>query len=483
MNFIRIAVAIALAFPAPGQTGDTSKWEKRRALHPELMSTFDLAESAPRGLKALALLHIASAPALNDQEWKQHLLQEGFEAAAQFFVPSPARSVALPQNATLTSLPRRIQNSAVMNSGLDRLSLQTSAIREMSRLGMPQARRMFEQISPLHVTRLTCSSVLVPDVDAYFKTAELLANSEFLSSGRKQRFEFLHSVIEGISPPVEISPAAELIEKQSVSARDKYVLAVQFARSFETISRDSRSFLETLDADATHVLQLVDSLDLGTALLVLKAWRTYLVTNWNGPSCGEITDPNWPYQASLKRAVDASIVASIPAKIQRRILNLQVSLLNWIRHFRRRSRRNLTFEPRQKWFALEFGGGRIGLSDADKNNAEWQSRFGEYLAAIDKLQQAPGESDLDLIRKKWDLMGAAILIAPAGPLRDATVERYVSLLKISSRSEEMLPYWYYEVHALIDLSEKFNNGRSAILKLLKGSHDPLLELVARLSSS
>jgi hypothetical protein len=123
------------------------------------------------------------------------------------------------------------------------------------------------------------------------------------------------------------------------------------------------------------------------------------------------------------------------------------------------------------------------LSDADKNGVEWQKSFEEYVEAIGELHQSPEETDLDLIRKKWQLMGGAVLLAPAGPERDRALQRYVSLFKISNMPEDMLPVWYNQVRSLIDLSEKFNHGRAAILKLLQDSHDSLLILVARLSAS
>jgi hypothetical protein len=42
-----------------------------------------------------------------------------------------------------------------------------------------------------------------------------------------------------------------------------------------------------------------------TSLFVLKAWRTYMVSNLAGRSCKEINDRNWPYLTNVKKAVSA----------------------------------------------------------------------------------------------------------------------------------------------------------------------------------
>ena len=82
----------------------------------------------------------------------------------------------------------------------------------------------------------------------------------------------------------------------------------------------------------------------------------------------------------------------------------------------------------KQWMGLEFGKGGGGLSDEDKRNPEWESKYLEYVSKIEDLSSdhvPPGD---DLFWWKSQDMMAAAMIAPQGPMRDRAVIRLLGIL-------------------------------------------------------
>jgi len=259
------------------------------------------------------------------------------------------------------------------------------------------------------------------------------------------------------------------------------LIVARFAQKLERLTGDSRSFFDSLEPTSERVLRLSDSLGGEDALALLKTWRTYLVMNLGGIRCVEAVDPKWGYTQSATRVVDAFNVKAArseslppiepddvhPQKVEAALPEDPINPSAEKQDFNKR------------WWALMFGGQGRGLSDEQKNTADWKANFDEFMDAIENLEPS-GESGSDLFWQKCELMGMAVLAAPAGPKRDYVVDRYVALLKIAHTSPEMLPIWYDAVSSLIDLMESIRHDRERVLKALENSGDPLLILVAKI---
>lgn len=133
----------------------------------------------------------------------------------------------------------------------------------------------------------------------------------------------------------------------------------------------------------------------------------------------------------------------------------------------------------ERWYGLMSGAQGKGLSGQQRRTAEWNAHFDEFVEEIENLEPS-GESESDLLGEKCELMGMAILLAPAGRERDRVVDLYVALLKIAPVTPETLPAWYYAVSSSIGLMQSMNEDRERVLKALENSGDPLLALVAKI---
>jgi len=480
LAFFLSSVAVLSALTDQGVV--TSKWDQRRKLYPELIRTFDLAEAGPAPLRALALLRIASAAKLKDDNWKSDLLEESFEGAAQSALPWPVSPVAGPEGPTAAFL-RRVRKSAELNVGLDRLSLQTGAVRSMLLVDKQKAHKLFDSIPPLTLSPLTCSDSFVPNVEAYYQTAALLAKMRFSSQekGQRERADFLRTVVLSISSAVEIAPATQMLLDQNLPSDEFSDVVGAFAQKLEKLTGDSRSFFDHLDSTSELVLKLSDSLGGKEGLALLKAWRTYLLRNLGGVRCAETVDTKWAYSRWATESVaafnlKAAHSESLPPIEQEDVRPDKVDLAL--------PEDPITASPQEQdfdkqWFALMFGGQGKNLSDEQKSTAEWKAGFDEFVSAIENLEPS-GEFGSDLIWQKCELMGMAVLVAPGGPERDRVADRYVTLLKIANMPPGMLPAWYNTVSSLIDLAQSIYHDRERILKALENSGDPFLTLVAKI---
>lgn len=463
--------------PGPTNQGvPTSKWVERRKLYPELMSTFDLANAAPALLRALALLRIASSPELKDNDWKRDLLEESFEVAEQSTVPWPVDYVS-PQGPTQV-LSRRARRSNELNSGLDRLSLQTAAVHSMLAVDKQRARSLFNSIPRLELLPLACSDGLVPKVESYYETAGQLAKVGFSSQkkGKQERVDFLLMVILSISSPIEVGPAAQMLLDQKLPSEESRFVVASFAEKLNKLAGDSRSFFDNLDSTTEMVLRLSNSVDGKDAEAFLRAWRSYFVTNLRGVRCAETVEPKWTAKSVDAFNLRATRSESLPPILQDDIRPQKVDsplpddpmILTPLEQ---------DFDKR--WWALMFGGQGKALSDEEKSTAEWKANFDEFVNAIENLE-ASGLSGNDLIWKKCELMQMAALSAPAGPDRDHALNRYVELLKIANLSSQILPEWLDAVETAIELMQSLYHDREQVLKALENGGDPLLTLVAKI---
>jgi hypothetical protein len=281
-----------------------------------------------------------------------------------------------------------------------------------------------------------------------------------------------------MTSPVEVGPAAKMLWDQHLPSSEAGILAAAYGQKLANLPFDSRSFFSWFGDTSENVMRLADSLESGDAVALLKAWRAYLIRNLNGVRCAETVDPKWFYSGEAtravnefnRRAVHQESVVQIeeedirpgkvgPALPEDRVLSSEQSQ-----------------EFHNKWEWLMFGGQHAGLTDEQKGTAEWESRFEEYINAIENLKSS-GDSDADLLKKRCELMRDAVIVAPAGPVRDYVLARYAALLKISNIQPELLLEWYTAVHSLIDFSQSIRKDRQSVLRSLEVTGDPLLGLV------
>jgi hypothetical protein len=295
----------------PGVTSQAkgvSKWERRQKLYPEQANAFELAESVPAPLRALALVQIAKSLDKKETDWKTELLEAGFQSATESSINWPVDYELPPgPQGTKTFVPQLVFTADKINSGLDRLTLQTSAVREMLTVDKREARSLFAKISLGDLPALSCADLFVPNVRAYYETASALSKDGFTlnEKRRMEHLDFLRSLFASVSSSVEVGPAAQVLLDQHLPVKDHDFLASIFGEQLGNIAGDNRSFFERLDFVSARVMDLADSAHGNSAIAILKGWRIYLIANLSGVRCKETTDAAWPYKGWATQAVSA----------------------------------------------------------------------------------------------------------------------------------------------------------------------------------
>jgi hypothetical protein len=123
---------------------------QRRLQYPDLVKVAELAQNAPYELTADALLRVAASERNHDRVWKIELLEESFQMATLAWQPNRQKIIG----SRLVYRSRAGILSLAFDQRLDRLFLQSRAIRQMLKLDKAKALDMFYRtvlrIDPLH---------------------------------------------------------------------------------------------------------------------------------------------------------------------------------------------------------------------------------------------------------------------------------------------------------------------------------------------
>lgn len=140
--------------------------QQRRRLYPDFARLVDLASAIPPQFSADLLLRIAASQELHDSAWKKELLEDAFQNAN--LAPDPIRRKVI--RSEMVARSRAEMMSLGFDQRLDRLSLQTLAVREMLSLDKSKALETFNQVTLPKLLPRSCRDGLVDHVADYFDT-------------------------------------------------------------------------------------------------------------------------------------------------------------------------------------------------------------------------------------------------------------------------------------------------------------------------
>lgn len=204
-----------------------------------LHSLSDLASAAPPEFAADALLRIVESGRLTDRNASRTLVEQAFQAAAS--AKFPVRMQAI--HGAVTDTEAGSLNEAY-TLGLDVLSLQSRAVRDMLPLDPGKARELFGQIAPPALAPLTCDDALFYEPDEYYQTLSAVVNGAFTAK-EKAKDEHLHLLIDILgqaTSPLQLAPLASVIESAGVTAAQHQLLWARFNGLIAAMQPDDRSF-------------------------------------------------------------------------------------------------------------------------------------------------------------------------------------------------------------------------------------------------
>jgi hypothetical protein len=201
----------------------------------------DQAQAVPPEFGAEALLRVVESGRISDPVLFRKLIESSFEKAAAAREPVARKVLPAFKGANLPSL--RAEGYAL---GLDRLSLQTRAVRDMQRLDAKRALALFEDIPYPAVQWRKCSQPLYEDVSAYYQTLAAVAPQ----AGRDAD-KLALTALARIQSPVELGPAGQMIQTLSVPVVSRDALLISLASISERVGSEA-----CLDASAPNTVEL-----------------------------------------------------------------------------------------------------------------------------------------------------------------------------------------------------------------------------------
>lgn len=206
-------------------------------------SLSELASAAPPEFTADALLRIVESGRVPDRNANRALVEQAFQAAASAKFPVRMRAIA----GAVTDTQAGSLNEAY-KLGLDVLSLQSRAVRDMLPLDQAKGRGLFAQMVTPALAPLTCDDAMVYEPDAYYQAVSAVVNEGFTAKEKAAEktkdapFNLLSDVLGQATSPLQLAPLASVVESAGVSAAQRQLLLARFNGLIASMQADDRTF-------------------------------------------------------------------------------------------------------------------------------------------------------------------------------------------------------------------------------------------------
>jgi hypothetical protein len=459
--------------------------EQRRKQYPDLSRLVELAQSVPPEFSADILLRVATCARLHDTVWKRELLEQVFECANQ--VQQPVRLRVINQGLIDFALSRADMRSLGFDQRLDRLSLESAAVRGMLEVDKGKALEMFQTaILPARPPR-TCGDALVYDVSDYYSTLTQVADSAFSAKERSRglHVELLNYAIGGIRAQAEVAAMAKVLSSARLAPEELHLLAGSFAAALDRIPPDDRSFSSAVEATDRELRKLVETLR-GKGISaedLIATYRQYLVRNFTGNRCAHKSEEDSAlpviesFNENLASVTNANLAPLTADQIKPASVEGQAKL-------------DPFFDDAElgrgwdQYLQLALGKGQEDvfaepLSDEQKDTAEWRTQFDDFLRQVDELKPAAGEPEYRYFYRKATALEVLLRTAPPGPERDKVVQQFIAFLAGAAFQQESPLEWFAQLYRTASAVKELSESEyRKLLAEMQRSGNPVLALYA-----
>ncbi|HEV2688190.1 MAG TPA: hypothetical protein VGV35_06540, partial [Bryobacteraceae bacterium] len=373
---------------------------------------------------------------------------------------------------------------------LDRLSLQTRAVREMLKLDKAHTLEMFQRIPWPELRRRQCRDALIDHVDEYYRLLGEIAESSFTADERRRgrHIELLSYRINQMRSPVEVGPAVRMLLSVTLTDDELTPLVNQLTASLDRIESDDRSFSASFGAAEEEINRFVKALAARnvSSVVIAAAYRRYLIKDLAGNRCADSGGDE--FASSVRDSFNKNYASDTdtnrapigrddigPAKMEG-----QADFEPFVN--------GSEFERAWQGFLdllLGKGHGPLlakgtkTLPDEQKNKPEWQTQFDEFLHQVDELKPITGEPEYKIFYRKATILQGALRVAPPGPERDRVIGLFVSFLRSSNLQQENVLEWYAQLQRTASVVRGLGPAANArFLDDLESSGHPILGLFA-----
>jgi hypothetical protein len=436
---------------------------------PEIESLARVAVTLPPEFAADVLLQLAASPRVLDRSWKRELLEDAWDRT--YLVQEPYRRAApnAPSDSRAAMLTRGY------DTRLDRVSLQTRAVRLMMLLSPATAREWFEWID-FELRTPSCEEPLVPMLDDYYQTLSMLARTSFGGSPleRADALWFLELYSWKATRPTEMLSIVSSVIAYRATPDDAQYLENVLRWIFDHGEYEPRAFA-TIGPDLVSKIGDLDAANVKAGVrnaTLLRGFRRYLASQLSGPRCAD--------SPTERRALD-SFNRLVMLRGEPALTPIGASEARPSRMLGTARTDRLWQSPEAMHLRIEaarlFGDGRKPLSPREKSTRDWQTRATAFLQDLDRWGGARGPAERDYLDEKPSLLIGFFEIAPSGPLRARALRDAIAFLRRSAGRQPNAA-WFAHVSVLLDLAN--GSDRDPILDALEGSDEPTMMTYARL---
>lgn len=446
---------------------------------PEIENLISIARTTPPEFAIDALIRIAASDKV-DATWKQEILEEAFVLTANVQNPLRLRAIALPATSADT---RAYYLSSAFDLRLDRLSLRSRIVNQMSSIDKNRALRMLNQIpSRLLFKEVSCGDWMSYDVSYFYQTLQTISETAFDRKKIQQgeRVQFILPYVEGMTSPVQVGPITRLLVGTKLTFKELLILDQAFVSALKKIDGDDRSFSVSLNEDRTvhDVLKLIELFraEKSSYSELLNAVHDYLGRHLTGVRCQDnashirtelpvaIKEANYlfPTHPFLLEDVQPARIEASP-KVES--------------YFESKESAELLLALQR----LNYDDNDEKIDEETRTTIQWQQRVLDLLRMLETWNGKDTSFDEDVFNQKSVIYLSLISMTPSGTAADQILASYIKLLSQDEALNESRIIWMLHANRLLRLiSEKRGAERAGLLQHLNYSKSSVLQLYGEL---
>jgi hypothetical protein len=447
----------------------------------ELRRLAGSAASLPAEFEADALLQIVESRGSLDAALKKRLIEQAFMTARQAQYPYPRVAVRGIDGDTRQAF---LANALAMN--LDRLSLETRAVRVMLAFDPISGGRLFQEIQKPAIPAGTCSDALLPRVDDYYDNAAAVISRGFTPRevSRQEPLALLLRIVAGVNAPYEVGPAARMILNATLSPLQFEAALNAFTVRLESVVSEDRSFTETGTATQLEIGALASrasSLGISQTLLA-RSYRKYLTVNYSKARCAGSAPAriaNLPSTGLVDWFNGSDLRGDLPViDIKEVTVNESAGRLKLDGYWSGPDSQKILIEAR----ALRTAPNGMTLSLEQRSTSEWNEQLQDFLAQLNQWEQGSDESELDFFNEKAVVYQSLIDVCPPGDGRQRLIAAFVDFLGGSNILAQKPVDWFWHAQNLYRrLRQSGDDDAAKLMTAYKGAGNLMMEVYARLN--
>lgn len=453
---------------------------RKRSL--EVLTLVDQARALPPEFRADTLLRLAGSSLVTEASWKQELIEEAYWSGSHASLPYTQRADGRSDS---------VATNAVRANRLESLTLQTRAVRAMLALNPEKALRLFDQIQPVVLPNLACSTVSTPDVVDYYQTAVRVFEGSFTAKQRTDGNDlaFLRQFVVSVESPAQVPPSLEMMFAVKITPDQRRELLSLFAAKLQEIFRSDREYGAAETALASAIA--MEHMRPAEAAVLLPALRSYIVRHISGRRC---TD-NMPVARIMAKSAEQfnNLAAKLdPAKSRYKPISAEEA---------KPAGDDGTYQPDLTGQAAQSQAVRVALrwlthgdrvrdgnilpwTLKERHSQDWLRNYDDAAKLVHDLKEADENSPEAFFCMKADALNLLATLAPPGPTRHKAMEEYREFLEDYYPSIQNPNLWFTMFRHML-YTARFSDepkNKAWILDALARSSNPIIALYAKLET-